>query len=126
MKTLDLNADIIDLRDIIARFEELEKEVENLSEQEDDSIVDELATLEAILEELKGYGGDEQWRGDWYPVTLIKDDYFVDYCQDLVSDIGDMPSEIPSYLVIDWDATADNMKQDYSSVEIDGTTYQYR
>ena len=37
-----------------------------------------------------------------------------------------MPREIPSYIEIDWDATADNLKVDYSEIEIDGDTYFYR
>jgi hypothetical protein len=87
---------------------------------------EELATLEGLLSELAGYGGDEQWEGDWYPVTLIRDSYFTEAMRELVSDIGDLPKDIPSYLAIDWEATADNLRADYSSVEFDGVTYWYR
>jgi hypothetical protein len=82
--------------------------------------------LKKLLDDLRGNGGDEQWRGDWYPITLIRDSYFVDYCEDLVSDIGDMPREIPSYIVIDWEKTAENLLVDYSSVDFDGEDYWYR
>ena len=78
------------------------------------------------MSEMKGYGGDEQWRGDWYPITLIRRSYFVDYCRDLVSDIGDMPRKIPSYIEIDWKGTADNLEADYSTVDFDGVEYLYR
>ena len=58
--------------------------------------------------------------------NMINDSYFVEYCEELVTDIGDMPKKIPGYIVIDWDATADNLKADYSSVDFDGVTFWYR
>ena len=79
-----------------------------------------------ILDDLKGCGGDEQWRGDWYPITLIREDYFTDYCMELVQDIGDLPRDIPSYLEIDWQKTANNIRMDYSETDIDGNTYYFR
>lgn len=113
--------DIIDVRDIIARIEWLE-------DNEDEDNVEEFKQLSAFLAELegRGRGGDEQWRGDWYPVTLICDAHFVDAMRELVQDIGDVPRDIPSYLEIDWDATAKNLRADYASVEFDGVTYWYR
>lgn len=90
------------------------------------SVSDELRTLEALLEDLAGYGGDHQWEGVWYPVTLIRDDYFENYAQELCEEIGDMPKGFPSYIEIDWEATARNIRQDYSSTEFDGVTYWYR
>lgn len=122
---LDLTADIIDVRDIIARIEELENN-EPDSEDAKWAQCDEYAKLTDILEELKGSGGDEQWRGDWYPLTLIRDSYFVDYARELCEDIGDIPRNLASYIEIDWDATARNIRMDYSSIDIDGVTYWYR
>ncbi|MFZ9959711.1 MAG: hypothetical protein ACO3GP_04910 [Candidatus Limnocylindrus sp.] len=121
--TLDLAADIIDVRDIIARVEELEPQVDTIGEGEH---IAEWNMLTRILHELNGYGGDEQWRGDWYPVTLIDDAYFVDYVQDMLADCGEVPRDLPHYIEIDWRATARNVQTDYSSVEIDGRTYWYR
>ena len=146
-------SDIIDVRDIIARVEELrgERDDHQASIAEADAALDgslenadakqkaieadaewsnvyaeELETLESFLDGIKGYGGDEQWEGDWYPVTLIARSYFVDYCEELVKDIGDLPREMPSYLAIDWQATADNLEVDYSTVYFDGDEYLYR
>lgn len=124
--TLDLTADIIDVRDIIARVEELESEIDGDAIQGDELGREELAALSAILAELVGYGGDEQWRGDWYPVTLIDDAYFVDYAQDMLADCGVIPRDLPHYIEIDWRGTARNIQTDYSSVEINGRTYWYR
>jgi antirestriction protein len=117
---LDLNADTIDVRDIIARFEEL-RGIMPVSEH-----LDEFEQLGNILEELKGQGGDEQWQGDWYPVTLISEVYFIEYAQELCQDIGAIPDDFPSYIEIDWEVTARNIQMDYTEVEIDGTTYYFR
>ena len=128
MSTIDITTlsseDIIDVRDIIERVEELETLNDDMaaSEAEDE----ELRTLQTILADLKGYGGDEQWRGDWYPVTLIRESYFVDYVQELLEDCGEIPRNLPHYIHIDWERTARDVRVDYSTVEIDGVTYLYR
>ena len=115
---LDLTADIIDIRDIIERFEVVEG-------SEDD--LEEFAELRELLEELRDNGGDEQWRGDWYPVTLIRDSYFEDYARDLADELGLVPVEDTwpaSY--IDWKAAADALISDYSEVTILGVDYWYQ
>lgn len=134
----DLTNDVIDVRDIISRVEELESERDSfvigapdgteteapdqwVKENADEAA--ELDALTAVLDELKCNGGDEKWRGSWYPVTLIRDSYFTEYAQELVQDIGDLPNGIPSYIEIDWEATARNIRMDYTSIEIDGETY---
>jgi hypothetical protein len=99
------------------------QEAEAFRETEDG---EELAKLESLLKELCGYGGDHQFDGDWYPGMLIRYSHFTDYCMELVQDIGDLPKDIPSYLAIDWDKTADNLRVDYSEVEFDGVTFLYR
>lgn len=140
--TVDLSANVIDVRDIIARVEELEAERDSQTRTDDDGTehddpqlwrdqnqgdAEELDGLTAILEELKGYGGDEQWRGDWYPVTLIRDDYFEDYARELAEDIGAIQRDAqwPNNH-IDWTAAAEALQTDYSSAEVDGTDYWYR
>ena len=141
--TLDLSADTIDVRDIIARVEELESARDDFTapnrdgylthigadeiwgtENSDDAA--ELVALSAILAELVGYGGDEQWRGDWYPVTLIDDMHFTDYARELLEECGTIPRDLPSWVEIDWDATARNVRMDYTPVDINGRTYWYR
>jgi uncharacterized protein (UPF0335 family) len=162
MTDISSQEDVLDVRDIIERVEELRGERDDLKEYLAEAIealnghdetcmsdiaelkadVDtrqndlaewlasseaaELAQLESLLDDMKGYGGDHEWEGDWYPVTLIRDSYFEDAMRELVQDIGDLPKEIPSYLAIDWEQTAKNLQQDYSSVEFDDVTYWYR
>ena len=131
---LDLSADLIDVRDIIARVEELEQgrdgyEADALDAWRENYPGDEeeLGALTAILDDLKDSGGDEQWRGDWYPVTLIRDDYFEDYARELAEDIGAIVKHVqwPNNH-IDWTAAAEALQQDYTSTDIEGTDYWYR
>ena len=132
--TLDLSADIIDVRDIIERIEELENDIETQEESDDEPtqsmlkvLRDELEALTAIMAELQGMGGDEQWRGDWYPMTLIRDSHFRDYAEELADDCGLVPRDAAWPLTcIDWDQAARELRYDYSVVDIDGATYWTR
>jgi hypothetical protein len=137
-----------DIREMIARFEELESELERrftdehpdedsdtegaafttwLERQAEDDTVSEFRKIRAFLEDVRGNGGDEQWRGDWYPVGFIADHYFEDYARELAEDIGAVQSDASwPNTHIDWRAAADALRQDYSSVDIDGSEYWYR
>lgn len=132
--TLDLSAEYIDVRDIIARVEELEKDRDGYDADALDAWrenypgdEEELEALTAILEDLKGNGGDEQWRGDWYPVTLIRDTYWTEYAQEMAEDTGAITKDArwPNNH-IDWEAAANELQMDYTSTEIEGTDYWYR
>lgn len=115
-------ADILDIRDIIARFEQLEED-----EQRDEEEETEFRQLESLLDDCRGCGGDEQWRGDWYPVTLIHGRYFVKYAQELAEDCGMVADDArwPNNH-IDWEAAADELLQDYTIIDYDGETYYTR
>ncbi len=126
--------DIIDVRDIIARVEVLEERTPQTPEdvmpgtsEEREADAAELATLTALLDALEGMGGDEQWRGDWYPVTLIRDDYFRTYAQELAEECGLIPENAAwPARCIDWDQAARELRMDYSSIEYGGVTYWTR
>ena len=136
MHTNTLNThDTIDVRDLIERYETLEEETtgedavtraivagEDLSARRY-----ELAQLTALLEDLKGNGGDEEWRGDWYPQTLVRDSYFKTYAQRMAEDCGlvDSDAQWPNNC-IDWDQAAQELLSDYMDCQIDGITYWYR
>lgn len=83
----------------------------------------ELAKLKAFAEEAEGYA--EDWR---YGATLIHEDYFEDYARELAEDLGDYNSknERWPYTCIDWEKAAEELKQDYTSVDFDGETYWVR
>lgn len=107
-------------------WEDLKAARAQLQEWDDSEANQERVDLMTIMEDLQGNGGDEQWRGDWYPVTLIRDSYFTEYAADLIADIGALPRDLPSYIVIDWEETAGNIRVDYSCIEIQGIDYWYR
>ena len=124
MNTLDLTADIIDVRNIIARVEELESDVDAIGEGEH---IAEWKALTNILIELQGMSGDEQWRGHWYPLTLIRDSYFRTYAEELADDCGMVPKNAQWPLTcIDWEQAARELRYDYTGIEIDGATYWTR
>jgi len=120
MTTLDLTADLIDVSDITDRVDELEAD----QPLESDDDLAELDALKALLNDLRGKGGDHQWDGNWYPALLIADSYMESYLDELIEDIGDLPRNLPSYLrvTVDYDA----LKMDYTLVDIDGNDYWYR
>ena len=143
--TIDNTQDILDSRDIFERIEELEStrdsffeennitpnEIGNMNnpkyaEWEESDDAKELSDLSSFMDDFKGYGGDEQWRGDWYPVTIIRDSYFVDYTEELITDCGYISKDFPSWIAIDWEKTAEAVQQDYTSAEFDGVTYWAR
>jgi hypothetical protein len=84
----------------------------------DEEEKEELEKLESLRDEAKPYCPD--WH---HGATLIHEDHFAEYCEELVQDIGDLPRKIPDYLVIDWEATAENLRVDYTAVDFDGETY---
>lgn len=122
---LNLSDDYIDVRDICARVDELIALIgDDQNLDEDDA--SELATLQSILSDLKGNGGDHKYEGDWYPVTLIDDTAFEEYARELVEDCGYVSKDMPSWIMIDWNATSRNVRMDYTPTEINGRTYWYR
>lgn len=111
--------DILDSRDIIDRIAYLRGLDEN--GEADWAEIDELAGLLAVEEELGGYG-------DWkYGMTLIRSSYFVAYAQELAMDIGAIESDMrwPCNW-IDWENAAENLKADYVTADVFGTTYYAR
>lgn len=116
MTAISNTDDIIDVRDLMVAVE--------ASENGEDSAHG--ASLRKLLDELRGQGGDAEWRGDWYPLMLIRDSHFRDYTRELVEEIGGVPKAFPGYIEIDWEATARNIRGDYTAVEFDGVTYWFR
>ena len=112
MKTseFDKDADNDDLDELIQELRDMEVYFDK-DEQEE---LDELENMESEIPE---------WR---HGETLIPEDEWIDYVEELCKDIGDVPRESPWYIEIDWDKTAENIKADYSEIEYRGTTYLYR
>lgn len=130
----NLHDDIIDSRNIIKRIEELESNqadlVSRLSNGEisesdmkafDDAEGKELDMLRELAEEALQYSLD--WE---YGETLIHEDYFTEYCMEMLKDCGYLPRDIYWYIVIDEEATAENLKSDYVELNLDGQIYYMR
>ena len=109
--------DILDPRDIAERLKYLTRERDRLeSSQLDEFLEDEIDALQEVVDE----GIDD---------TLVHEDYFQKYAEELAVDIGAIdhrPRDRWPYTCIDWEQAAEELKQDYSVIDIRGGTYYYR
>jgi len=106
------------------RYAELEADIETaksaLREWEDDN-ASELTALEEFEKNFSGYG---DWSGG---DTLIEDDHFTDFAQQLAQDCCEMPANLTWPLnCIDWEQAANELKYDYMCADIGGWTYWMR
>lgn len=121
-------ADIIDVRDVIERIEELESIVGDDHDAANQDDASELAQLESLMSDLADCGGgNEQWRGTWYPLLLISESHFRDYAEQLAEDIGaiNAAASWPN-CYIDWDRAADALRMDYTPVTFNSVEYWTR
>lgn len=64
----------------------------------------------------------------------MRDSHFTDYAQELAEDCCPYPRNSPEmkaleswpYRCIDWEKAADELRQDYTSIDIRDETYRYR
>ncbi|KKS05289.1 MAG: hypothetical protein UU59_C0051G0009 [candidate division WWE3 bacterium GW2011_GWE1_41_27] len=86
-----------------------------------------LATwIEENQEELDELNGLEKEVSEWmHGNTMIPESEWVSYVQDLADDLGAV-GDSHSWLVIDWEATADGVRMDYHEVKYQGVTYLVR
>lgn len=145
----DNTDNVIDSRDVIARVEELYDELHDWysdyvleceEERTDRGSFEDWLDLEdcyrdekdeyLILVKLAKQCEDSP---DWsYGETLIHEDYFTKYIEDLIDDCYEMPKEMHSgnwpwrHMTMDYEAAADEAKQDYFGVDFDGVTYYIR
>ena len=101
---------------------DLEKELVELQEAKEDGEdfdEDRLKDLEELKEELSGYGWD-------YGITLIQDYDFRGYADEFFDECyaNEIPENIKTY--INYQEFADDLEQDYSSVDFDGGSYLWR
>lgn len=130
--TFKIDGVIIDSREIIERIEELESTqadlVERLSNGEisesdmkafDDEEGKELDMLREFAEEC------EQYSADWeYGETLIREDYFEQYMDEMIEDCYELPKNLPYWMTITYDYDA--LQQDYAEVKLDDEKYFIR
>ncbi len=154
MRDVDNNEDIMDSRNVIERLAELEEAArecpncegsglecctgfactkctgedcdkcdgEGTLEDTPGDISEELTHLRAFVAECENCA--EDWE---HGTTIIRDGYFETYAEQLADDIGavDANANWPS-THIDWEAAAEELKQDYSEVTFDDVAYQLR
>lgn len=96
---------------------EAESAVESAEIDFGEAEAEELAELETLEDEIS------EWR---HGETLVRDCDFVDYVEEMLKDCGDLPKDIPWYIAIDWQKTADNIAMDYSIVTYQGQDYYVR
>lgn len=111
--------DVFDSREVIERIEELEALRDDNELTEEDAA--ELEMLTAFADE--GSLELEDWE---YGVTFINENYFVAYTEEMLKDTGYITRDLPWWVVINWDATADYVKGDYLEFTLDGDTYYAR
>jgi len=109
--------DVIDSRDVIERIAELEAIEVIAREPEEQDELDALYDLQPQAEATP----------DWqYGEMLIHDRYFTEYTREMLEDIGYIPADFPSWIEVDWEATARNVQMDYFEVDFNGETYWVR
>lgn len=121
--------DMLDSRDIIARIEYLQGVRDDAEADETRETVgldadeeEELAALEALASECEGYVSDWQ-----HGEVLIRDTHFREYAEQWAEDCGliERGASWPNNC-IDWDEAAEELKQDYTSVDFAGREYLVR
>ena len=146
-RTISNSDDIVDSRQVMERIEELQSEKDTHNdalaaeleadkdpeydettgariipptwEEENPEDAAELASLLELAED------GENATSDWnYGATLIRDSHFKTYAQDFAEEIGAINKDASwPNTCIDWDEAAEELQQDYSSVEWDGVTF---
>lgn len=140
--------DILNTRDLNRRLNELEDEREDLEDavtilkdelkdcdpdEKEDYENDVADAIEALqewddkykeeLDELYTMRDEiPEWR---HGEALIAEEDFAEYAEQLADDLYGIHNHWP-FDHIDWDAAADALKADYSTIDYQGTTYFYR
>lgn len=126
----DMNQDYFDSRDMIERIEELEALeeaalAEDATQEDRDewgrALDDELATLREFADSVSS----SEWD---HGMTFIAESHFEDYAEELCTDLGYLPDNLPGFLAsnIDWAGVAEDLRVDYTEYELDGNTYYTR
>ena len=107
----------IDSRDIVDRYNEIVG---------DPDFLDEATRLEKLIKQ------GESCSSDWnHGLGLTHEDSFVEYTKESIEnnydDINTNSNEWPyRHMKIDFEAAAEELKQDYTAIDFDGETYYIR
>jgi RecJ-like exonuclease len=84
----------------------------------DEETVERMKYLQEALDEIELYVGGE--------TALIQEEDLAQEAQSLAEDVDGIDIGRWPYYLIDWEKAGEEIAQDYSCTEIDGTTYYYR
>ena len=98
-------------------FEDIRFEEEEIESWKED-FEDELKEIEEIDDVENELGSEFE-----YGVTLVDVDDWEEFVEQDLEDIGYIPKDFPSWIEIDWEATANNVRQDYTEVTYQGNSY---
>ena len=113
-KQNDIDNKLEEISDKESEIQECEFEYNRYSE--------ELEELKSLKEEISDNSDEDFECG----IQLINENDIDDYLHELLIDCGYIPKDMPSWIEINWQATYDNMKQDYSEIELNGNTFYVR
>lgn len=143
VSTISINDDVIDSRDLIDVFDTFDNIREELgiseefnvyeasemgilndtSEEKYDEFVDEVSAIGFKIDECEKLIELYGWSLENAPEhsdgqMFINKDYFTEYCEGFLKDVGYISDDLPDWIVINWEETADNMAEDYIDVDI--------
>src|SRR5699024_9026179 len=116
------NVDEDEQMEEITTFGEVDTALEGFYERYGEEI-EEYEAIEQCCEELEQYAPDVL-----YGEAVINEDYFEEYCKELVKDIGYLPDNLAACIEnnIDWEGVADDLRVDYTEIEYNGNNYLVR
>jgi hypothetical protein len=132
-----IGGNTIDSREIEERIEELDDELQARRDEENiedddppdwdawleankgDEDVEEYLALVRVREECEDYSSE--WR---HGETLIHEDYFEESMDEMVNECYDLPKDLPSFITLQ--INYDDLKYDYTEVDVLGQTYYIR
>lgn len=134
MADFSTTPDYFDSREVIERIEELTAEFIDATEDGPADVMsvddwayglsrDDAEELAALIEFQDEADGMSDWQ---YGETFIRDDEFTNYAEEYLKDCGFIPADFPSWIAIDWEETASNLKPDYTDYTFRGETYWAR
>lgn len=115
--------DVVDSRDLIELRDTVQAWLDDDERDPDAYDEDEARMIVAAVDAFEAAGV-----ADWqYGEAFIRDSYFEDHARELAEDIGAISGDEAWPLsYIDWEAAAEALQMDYTSVEVNGVTFWAR
>ena len=136
----DNPGDVFDSREVQDRIDELESDFDEFLQAIESLDTKDSLGREEIGAALRLMGKEDEYielvalrciedyvySQEWsHGITFVARSHFTQYCREMVADLEGVAG-FPSYVVVDWEETANNLEQDYSSIDINGAEYLYR